>query len=59
MTEVLLRSLFHAAVARALAERCVPPHLPAPPRGRTIVVGAGKAAAAMAKTGPNASGGTP
>src|SRR5207237_3752929 len=25
-----------------------PPHLPAPPRGRTIVVGAGKAAAAMA-----------
>ena len=49
MTEALLRSLFHAAVARALAERCVPPHLPAPPRGRTIVVGAGKAAAAMAK----------
>jgi hydroxypyruvate reductase len=26
----------------------VPPHLPAPPRGRTFVVGAGKAAAAMA-----------
>ena len=49
MTEALLRSLFHAAVARALAERCVPPHLPAPPRGRTMVLGAGKAAAAMAK----------
>jgi glycerate 2-kinase len=27
----------------------VPPHLPAPPRGRTVVVGAGKAAAAMAQ----------
>ena len=49
MTEALLRSLFHAAVGRALAARCVPPHLPKPPRGRTIVVGAGKAAAAMAK----------
>ncbi|MDP6603340.1 MAG: glycerate kinase [Rhodospirillales bacterium] len=49
MTEALLRSLFHAAVGRALAARCVPPHLPGPPRGRTIVVGAGKAAAAMAK----------
>ena len=49
MIEALLRSLFHAAVARVLAARCVPPHLPGPPRGRTIVVGAGKAAAAMAK----------
>ncbi len=28
---------------------CVPPHLPRPPKGRTVVVGAGKAAAAMAK----------
>ena len=27
----------------------MPPHLPAPPKGRTIVVGAGKASAAMAK----------
>jgi hydroxypyruvate reductase len=27
----------------------VPPHLPAPPRGRLIVVGAGKASAAMAR----------
>lgn len=49
MTEALMRSLFHAAVARALPARCVPPYLPAPPRGRTMVVGAGKAAAAMAK----------
>jgi glycerate 2-kinase len=46
----LLRSLFDAAVAAAHPKLCVPPHLPAPPaRGRTIVVGAGKAAAAMAR----------
>ncbi len=46
----LLRSLFDAAVAAAHPRLCVPPHLPAPPAsGRTIVVGAGKAAAAMAR----------
>jgi hydroxypyruvate reductase len=46
----LLRSLFDAAVAAAHPKLCVPPHLPAPPEtGRTIVVGAGKAAAAMAR----------
>ncbi len=45
----LLRRLFDAAVAAAQPERCVPPQLPAPPRGRTIVVGAGKASAAMAR----------
>ncbi len=44
-----LRGLLDAAVASAQPERCVPPHLPAPPRGRTIVVGAGKASAAMAR----------
>jgi hydroxypyruvate reductase len=45
-----LLGLFEAAVARADPARCVPPHLPErPPRGRTIVVGAGKAAAAMAR----------
>jgi len=52
MTDVprmLLRSMFDAAVAAALPERCVPAHLPAPPKGRTIVVGAGKASAAMAR----------
>jgi hydroxypyruvate reductase len=44
------RSLFDAAVAAAHPRLCVPPHLPAPPAsGRTIVVGAGKAAAAMAR----------
>ncbi len=45
----LLRQMFDAAVASALPERCLPPHLPAPPTGRTVVVGAGKAAAAMAR----------
>ena len=44
----LLR-LFHEAVAAASAQRCVPLHLPQPPGGRTIIAGAGKAAAAMAK----------
>ena len=41
--------MFAAAVDAAAAATCVPPHLPAPPRGRTVVVGAGKAAAAMAR----------
>jgi glycerate 2-kinase len=46
----LLTSLFGAAVAAAAPEHVVPAALPRPPRGRTIVVGAGKAAAAMART---------
>jgi hydroxypyruvate reductase len=44
-----MRRLFDAAVAAADPLRCVPPHLPARPKGRTIVIGAGKASAAMAK----------
>jgi glycerate 2-kinase len=44
----LLRALFDAAVAAAQPSLCVPPHLPAPPAGRTVVIGAGKASAAMA-----------
>ena len=43
-----LSALFHAAVDAALPERILPPHLPAPPAGRTFVLGAGKASAAMA-----------
>jgi hydroxypyruvate reductase len=46
--EALLRHVFDAAAAPA---RCVPEHLPAPPKGKTVVVGAGKAVAAMAKAG--------
>ena len=45
----LLRAMFDAAVTAALPDRIVPRHLPAPPRGRTIVLGAGKASDAMAK----------
>jgi glycerate 2-kinase len=44
----LLRMLFDTAVAAAAAETCVPAWLPEPPAGRTVVVGFGKAAAAMA-----------
>jgi glycerate 2-kinase len=43
-----LTALFRAAVDAALPERILPPHLPDPPAGRTIVLGAGKASAAMA-----------
>ena len=45
--ELLLGS-FAAAVAAADPLQVVPPHLPPPPRGRTVVVGAGKAAGSMA-----------
>src|SRR5271165_1657766 len=44
----LLLGLFDAAIASAQPAKCIPVHLPAPPRGRLIVVGAGKASAAMA-----------
>jgi glycerate 2-kinase len=47
--ESFLKSLLASALAAADPLKVVPPHLPAPPKGRTIVVGAGKAAAAMAK----------
>ena len=45
----LLRGLLDAAFASALPARCLPAHLPQPPAGRTVVIGAGKAAAAMAR----------
>jgi hydroxypyruvate reductase len=49
---LLLRALFDAAVGAASPGQCLAPHLAvlAPPKGRMIVVGAGKAGAAMAKT---------
>lgn len=47
--QTLLRDMFDAAVASAQPDICVPPHLPDPPDGKTIVIGAGKASAAMAK----------
>ena len=45
----LLRAMFDAAVAAAQPALCLPPHLPPHPKGRTIVIGAGKASAAMAR----------
>ena len=47
--KALLREMFGAAIAAAQPARCVPPWLPKPPQGRLIVIGAGKASAAMAR----------
>ena len=44
-----LRRLFDAAIAAADPASCVPPHLPPDDGGRLIVIGAGKASAAMAR----------
>ncbi len=44
-----LKALFEAALAAADPRRAVVAHLPAPVAGRTVVVGAGKASAAMAR----------
>lgn len=45
-----LMSLFEAAVATAHPSKCVPRHLPEVPQGgKIVIVGAGKAAAAMAQ----------
>lgn len=46
---VLLRGLFDAAVDAALPTAAMARVLPPPPMGRTVVVGAGKGAAAMAR----------
>jgi glycerate 2-kinase len=45
----LLRGMFDAAIAAAQPALCVPPYLPPPPKGRLVVIGAGKASAAMAR----------
>jgi hydroxypyruvate reductase len=45
----LLLHMFSAAIEAAQPEHCVPPHLPPAPRGRLVVIGAGKASAAMAQ----------
>ncbi|MBT2129792.1 glycerate kinase type-2 family protein [Aliiroseovarius lamellibrachiae] len=44
----LLTDLFNAAIAAADPKRALARHLPKPPKGRTIVIGAGKGAAQMA-----------
>ena len=44
-----LKKLFSVAIATAHPSSCLASHLPHPPQGQTIVVGAGKAAASMAQ----------
>ncbi|TDK60007.1 glycerate kinase type-2 family protein [Sapientia aquatica] len=45
-----LLNLYHSAVDAVSAKKCLPHFLPNPPaKGRTVVIGAGKGAAAMAK----------
>ena len=45
---IVLRRMFEAAVASADPRSAVARNLPAKPKGRCVVVGAGKASAAMA-----------
>ncbi|MDE2367944.1 MAG: glycerate kinase [Burkholderiales bacterium] len=47
--ESLLRDMFGTAIATAQPSLRIPEFLPAPPAGKTIVIGAGKASAAMAR----------
>lgn len=49
----ILRHLLDSAVASAQPDRCVSSFLPDLPKGRTVVGGAGKAAAAMARAVEN------
>ncbi len=43
-----LRALFDAAIAKAVPGPTIAAFLPPPPKGRTVVLGAGKAGGAMA-----------
>lgn len=43
-----LKSLFHHGLDIADPINCVPPHLPEKPKGRVLIISAGKAAASMA-----------
>jgi len=45
----LLQTMFEAAVSAAQPEKAIPGNLPEPPTGRTVVIGAGKASAEMAR----------
>ena len=49
----LLQQMFAAAVAAAQPDLCIPRYIPEPPKGRLIVIGAGKASAAMARAVEN------
>src|SRR6476646_8163865 len=45
----LLKAMFDAAIGAASPKLRIPAYLPPPPKGRTVVIGAGKASAAMAR----------
>ena len=49
----ILHALFTAAVAAADPLKCLPGNLPKPPKGKTLVIGAGKASASMARAVEN------
>lgn len=49
----LLRAMFDAAIGAAQPALCVPRHLPTAPKGRLVVIGAGKASASMAQAVEN------
>tara|TARA_R110002020_G_scaffold21095_7_gene71644 strand:- start:766 stop:2019 length:1254 start_codon:yes stop_codon:yes gene_type:complete len=49
MDKTLLEQMFRIAVAQAQPALAVAQNLPEPPRGRTVVIGAGKASAQMAR----------
>jgi hydroxypyruvate reductase len=55
--KAFLTSIFEVAVAAADPELTIRKHLPAKPKGRTIVIGAGKGSAQMAAALENAWGG--
>jgi glycerate 2-kinase len=44
-----LEAIWRAGISACLPERVLPPHLPEPPRGRTILLALGKAAVPMAR----------
>ncbi len=47
--KTFLSDLFDAAIDAADPARAIQPHLPAPPKGRTVVIGAGKGAVQLAQ----------
>ncbi|MEA3064170.1 MAG: glycerate 2-kinase, partial [Sphingomonadales bacterium] len=50
MSREQLESIWRAGLEACLPARVLPPHLPAPPPGRTILLALGKAAVPMART---------
>lgn len=46
---LLLREMFDVAIRSVSAELCIPAHIPSPVRGKTLILGVGKAAAAMTR----------